>query len=225
VGPTTDLQLLNTAPGKVAAHHAQTVMLLGKQGYNTADMPGPHRYVDNTCVTCHLNPDPTSGNVADPDGVLDFLVPIPVVGGTPMADRLHGTDSLRGDLATCAVCHSSQAHAADKLNKLNSEIYSKLVYMGGADSSNPLLPDANLAGGAMATFATANSIDLANNSNPNDSHVKAYKAARWNVDEIVTGIALHNPDFARKLLDDAKSYLGDITPWPTPTPLPASARR
>ena len=192
VGAKTDVMLANTAPGSVAVHHPQATFLLGKLGYNLTDMPGPHRFVDNTCTTCHLNPDPTS---------------IPLQVGAAAARVNHNDDSLHADLGTCTKCHSSDLRIKEELEELEEEINKELIEIGGADPLNPSHPDHAAGGGLLAAYAVAHGIDLTTNADPTDRSVRRYKAARWNYMYVIAGIAVHNPPFAEKLIEDAKDRL------------------
>jgi hypothetical protein len=193
VGATTDLMLRNTAPGKIAVHHPQATFLLGKLGYNLDDMPGPHRYVDNTCATCHLNPDPTSIDLAQV--------------GSSSTTVNHGANALRPDLATCAHCHGSDSRAQARFDSFEEEINAALIELGGADPDDPSEPDESASGGLLAAYASAHGIDLNTNADPDNRYVRHYKAARYNFSYVIAGIAVHNPSFAEKLIEDAKAQL------------------
>ncbi len=191
VGATTDLMLRNTAPGQVVVHHPQASFLLGKLGWNLADMPGPHRFVENTCVTCHLNPDPTS-------------ISLEQAGGGPVD---HGEKALLPDLGTCAHCHGSDLRAKAEFEEFEEEINAALIELGGADPDDPTRPDEAAGGGLLAAYAAAHSIDLTTNAYPDNRYVRRYKAARWNYEYVLAGRAIHNPPFAERLIEDAKDRL------------------
>ena len=199
VGATTDLDLRNTAPSKIHATHYQTPFLLGKGGYNIDSMPGPHTFVDNTCVTCHLNPDPNSVNLEQAGGPPDHVS--------------HNDDSLKPDLATCAHCHGSDLRAQSKFDAFKEEIYAELIVLGGVDHTDPSLPDAAANGGLLADYANdpahpfLNGAELGKNDHPDTGYVRRYKAARWNYSAILAGCFVHNPPFTQKLIEDAKERL------------------
>ncbi|MGE5530625.1 MAG: multiheme c-type cytochrome [Bacteroidota bacterium] len=179
--PTTDATLAATAPGKVSPHYRQTPFLLGYSGFDRDQVQGPHAQIDNTCVTCHLNPEDSS--------------------------RKHGATGLDVDYSACAACHGSAQAAQALFESFDEEINAELVQIGGANPSDPTEPDESASGGMLAAFATAHNIDLNTNANPNDPFVKAYKAARYNYIFIIGGKATHNPPFAEKLIDDTKKLL------------------
>ena len=193
VGAKTDLMLRETAPGKVAAHHPQATFLLGKLGYNLTDLTGPHTFVDNTCTTCHLDPDPTS-------------IALEQAGGAP-GHVNHGEKALLPDLGTCAHCHGSDLRAKSKFEAFEEETNLSLIEVGGATPEGA--PDAAGGGGLLAAYAAAHSINLAANDNPDDRYVRRYKAARWNYSYVIAGTAVHNPPFAQKLIEDAKAQLAE----------------
>ncbi len=187
----TDADLRDSDPDGVSVHHPQTPFLLGVYGYDRTDEPGPHRWVDNTCVTCHLNPDQSA---------------TPLHIGVPSD---HGEDSLHPDLTSCAYCHGSEGHALEEFEELEEDIIAQLIELGGEDPLDAGHPDHSAEGGLLAAFATANSIVLDANPDPNDPHVKAYKGARHNYMFVLADASwgTHNPDFAQALLEDARTLL------------------
>ncbi len=188
----TDAELRGSDPDGVSVHHPQAPMLLGLYGYDRTDEPGGHRWVDNTCVTCHLNP-------------AQSAVPLHV--GLP-AD--HGGESLHPDLTSCAYCHGSEGAALAMFEELEEEIVADLIEIGGEDPADPGHPDHGAEGGLLATFATANGIVMDDNPDPDNAAVQAYKGARHNYMFVLADASwgIHNPDFAKALLEDAKTLLG-----------------
>jgi hypothetical protein len=210
---TTDATLASSVPNSPFLSHdqPQAPMLLGLLAYNSATIheppsPGPHRYIENTCTTCHFNPNPNSVNVG---------------GGAP--GPIMGATGDLPDLATCAHCHGSMAAAQTLFNNFDAETNGKLIFLVGEDPANPGEPDPNLGGGLLASFASAHGIDVTTNSAPNDPNVEAYKGARWDATLIMQGHPVHNPPYARRVLNDAKTLLGDASPWPNPLPTAVSA--
>ncbi len=183
----TDADLRGSDPDSISVHHPQAPFLLGVYGYNRTDEPGPHRLVDNTCVTCHLNP-------------VQSATPLHI--GVP-AD--HGEESLHPDLTTCAYCHGSEGTSQDIFEELEEDIILQLIALGGEDAG---APDHSAEGGFLAAFAAANSIDAS--SDPDSAAVQAYKGARHNYMFVLADASYgtHNPEFARDLLEDARALLG-----------------
>ena len=177
---TNDATLAGTAPGAVKPHYRETPFLLGYLGFDLAQQEGPHAQVENTCVTCHLN---------------------------VKSGHKHGADGLAADFEACAACHGTAAAAQSMAEEFKKEINADLVKIGGDTAGAPGTPDANAAGGLLAAFATKHAIDLANNTNPTDSDVRAYKAARYDYLYVIGGPAIHNPPFAEKLVEDTKRLL------------------
>lgn len=178
--PATDASFASTAPGKVSPHNRQAPFLLGYLGYDRDQVQGPHAQIDNTCVTCHLN---------------------------PASSRKHGATGLQVDFEACTPCHGSAAAGQALFESFDEEINAALIELGGENPSEPGEPNESPTGGLLGAYATAHSIDLTTNSNPNDPYVKAYKAARYNYIYVIGGKAAHNPPFAEKLVDDAKKLL------------------
>ena len=176
----TDASLAGTAPGKVSVHYRETPMLLGYLGYKIDQLQGPHAQIENTCVTCHLNPGSQSK---------------------------HGASALQPDFNACVGCHGSAAAAEALFESFDEEIIARLIALGGASTSDPSEPDGNAGGGLLAAYATSRSIDLNTNADPNNVAVQRYKAARMNYLYVLNSAAVHNPPFAEKLLDDAEQLL------------------
>ena len=193
VGPTTDANLSGTKPGSVSVHHPQGIFLLGVYGYNRSGEPGPHRWVDNTCVTCHMNP-------------IQSTVPLHV--GVPAS---HDDESLHPDLTSCAYCHGSEGAALAEFEELEEEIIEQLIELGGEDPADPGHPDHGVGGGLLAAYAAAHGIDLAANSDPDNPAVQAYKGARHSFMFVLNdgSYGTHNPGFAKNLLEDARSLLSN----------------
>jgi len=99
---------------------------------------------------------------------------------------------------------------------MEAEIIAELILIGGEDPVDPGHPDHDGAGGLLGDFATANSIDLENNSDPDNPVVMAYKGARHNFTLVVTDASYgtHNPRYVRRMLQDAKNLLGAGPPVP-----------
>lgn len=175
-----DATFANTAPGKVNPHYRQTPFLLGQGGFERPAQPSPHAQIENTCVTCHLNEN---------------------------SGRYHGSTGLSVDFVACASCHGGEAGAQSLLASFNEDIEEELIAIGGEDPAAPGHPDHGAGGGLLAAYAAANGIDLANNSNPSDPAVKTYKAARYNYLFVLGGRAVHNPEFAREIIEDTRQML------------------
>ncbi|MFQ6099293.1 MAG: ammonia-forming cytochrome c nitrite reductase subunit c552 [Armatimonadota bacterium] len=189
----TDASLLDTAPGRITVHHPQAVFLLGEYGYEHPPDPGPHALVDNTCVTCHLNEEQSSTPLATKNA----------------EEATHGGDALEPDLTTCAQCHESEAEALEDFEELEEEINDLLIELGGEDPSEPGEPDESGSGGLLNAYAVANSIDLDNNSDPNNPVVQRYKGARHNWAFVLHdgSHGAHNPYFALDVLHEAEDLL------------------
>lgn len=179
-------KLRETVPNKVAVHHPQALFLNGVKAYETAPMPSPHKSIPNNCVACHLKP-----GALGPNGKFD-----------------HTGASLQPDMdmtqAACATCHGGRNETL-----IQSGVKEKLIALIGEDPAHPGEPDPNLAGGALAAFATAHNIVLGTNAAPDDPNVIAYKKARYNADFVLADASLgvHNPGLAQKLLADAAAAL------------------
>jgi hypothetical protein len=176
-GAYTDADLAATAPGKVAAHHPQTTFLIGTLGYGRQDGPDAHGLIDNTCVTCHMQP-------------------------TTAGDHVDHTEAQLGvDMAACTTCHSN---ATKNMTSLQAAITAKLIQLAGADPSDPTIPDATFSGGLLNAYAVAHSINLTSTT-ASGSAVRAYKGARYNTSYVMADKSkgVHNPKYAQHLLDDA----------------------
>jgi len=168
----------NTNPGSVGPKYRQALFLLGYEGYLRPQMESPHALINNTCVTCHLNEN--SG---------DF----------------HGTEALRGDLEACVTCHGSAAEAQALLADFDEEIVDLLIELGGDNGSGE--PNSKPTGGLIGAYATANGIVLTSNDQKDLQAVKNYKGARNNYYLVYGGCYVHNPNFARQVLQDAKDLV------------------
>lgn len=177
----TDATLANTAPGKVSIHHPQASFLNGDLGVNEPRITATHVFIDNTCVTCHLN--------------------------HSTADK-HGSDALAPDFNACQACHSNgEAKLAGFMDTPVTGVNARLIALVGESASEPGEPDPTLSGGALAAYAAAHSINLSVNDAPTDPAVIKYKRARYDADYIITGIAVHNPNLTDQLLADAEAAL------------------
>jgi hypothetical protein len=198
IGPTTDADLRSKDPDSVTPHYRQTLMLLGLAGYNRSDEPGAHRFVDNTCTACHLNP--RQSDVA--------LAPSRQAG--QLGPAKHDQASLAADLTTCAECHGSEGNALAIFEQFEEELNEDLIELIGADPGDPSQPDEDMGGGLLAAYATTHGIDITSNNNPDDPAVKAYKAARYDIGVVLSDRShgAHNPEFAESLIEDARDLLG-----------------
>jgi hypothetical protein len=178
VPTVTDATYYNTNPGSVSPHFRQAPFLFGFEGYNLPQMASPHSLVDNTCVTCHLNEN--------------------------SADK-HGEDALEPDFTACGPCHGSPGAAQTLLAAFDEEIEELLIELAG--ESSPGVPNSSPTGGLIGAYATNNGIVLNSNNQKDLQVVKNYKAARNNWYLVEGGCPVHNPDFARKLLEDAKALV------------------
>jgi hypothetical protein len=178
VAPVDDSTWYNTNPGSIGPHYRQALFLLGYKGYNRPVTPSPHADVENTCVTCHLNAD-------SPDK--------------------HGEDALKPDFVACVACHGSVAEVEQKLEDLDEEINDLLIELAG--ESSPGVPNTSPTGGLMGAYVVANGIVLTSNDQKDLQVVKNYKGARNNFYLVEGGCFVHNPDFARQLLEDAKDLV------------------
>jgi len=193
----TDADFLGTAPGSVSVHHPQATFLEGKRGYGMADMPSPHTQVQNQCIGCHLNPEPSSRTLG---------VGLQHAG----AELDHGGEGLHPDTITCAPCHGGEAGVAALFEHFEEEINTALIELAGEDPTNPGHPNEDVDGGAIGTFAAAHNIDMGDNSDPDDPNVKKLKAARYCVEYVMAdgSSGAHNPEFAEELLERAGELLG-----------------
>ncbi len=192
---TTDADLAGTAPGSVEVRDSQALMLMGVLAYNRAPEPGPHSLITNSCVDCHLAP------------VHDIEAAHVGARGT---NPHHGADALQADYSVCATCHGSATHAQAKVARAQNTITQGLITIGGASSSDPTQPDTTGSGGMLGAYAAKYSIDLKNNSNPTDPHVKNYKGARFDWSYLqINGTAAHNVPFAQDMISDAELLLSN----------------
>jgi len=171
-----------------ATHHAAAAFLYGRGGYEFPQpMASPHSTLPNTCLNCHQKRiSPVTGKV---DHGAEAQVPV-----------------INTANVNCASCHSGRSEQLVQLG-----VKEMLIELGGEDPANPGEPDANLGGGMFGAFVAAHNIDITTNNVPDDPYVIAYKGARNNY-KIVTGdgsMGVHNPGFAKKLLEDAKEMLSD----------------
>jgi len=190
-GAKTDADLYGAKP-PTSVHLYQAPLLAGVLGYNRTGEPGPHAFVENTCATCHMQPK----EVANTSGV-----------GTHVA---HDPTWPQVDFNACTSCH---ADGEQLVEEEQADITAKLITLGGEDPANPGKPSPTASGGLLGAFATANSIDPTGNANPDSAAMKAYKGAKYNY-FYVNGegsMGVHNPDFAKRMLDDAITLM---TPAP-----------
>jgi hypothetical protein len=202
---TSDLTLHDELPADVGTeNYRQLPFLLGFLGYGHGPQPegGPHALVDNTCPTCHLNP--TATDV------------FPVGAGKPAGDPIHSRTGPVPDLATCATCHGSEGAAVTTVEDFEEEINGLLKALGGADPSDPDEPDPAAGGGLLHAYAVAHGIDVDANNDPDNPNVIAYKGAFFNYGYVLgdSSHGIHNPPFAKKLLEEAADLIG--APWPPP---------
>jgi hypothetical protein len=178
----TNATLSGTAPGQVHVYHGQAAFLMGYLGFNRPQTTAPHSFIDNTCVTCHLN---------------------------PASERKHGATGLEVDWFVCVQCHGSEAAAQGLVEEVQAETKAALIELGGEDPANPGEPDPDASGGLLAAYAAANGIDLSTNSDPGSEAVKNYKAARHNYSYVLSSAAggAHNTELTDVLLADAKAKL------------------
>jgi len=187
-----DATFQNTAPGSVGGpHHAQTIMLMGREAYNTPASPSPHSTLPNTCLNCHYR----STTISPINGKVD-----------------HSQANLLPDVSdkdTRAACVSCHGGGRLEDNPLQEGIKQMAIELGGADANGD--PDANMAGGLLKAYATAKNITLTTNAAPTDPNVKAYKAARYNLGFVLSdkSLGVHNPGLTTKLLKDAKAMISN----------------
>lgn len=193
VPTVTDASLYEKAPGSITIHHPQTLFLLGEYGYEHLSDPGPHALVNNTCVSCHLNP----------------VESATTLGLRNAGHANHGDGALHPDLTTCARCHDSEQEAKSLFEGFEEEMEEQLIELGGEDPSNPGEPDADCGGGLLNSYAATHNIDLDNNSDPDNQYVKNYKGARHNYEYLLHdgSYGAHNPPFAEALLEEARQLL------------------
>ncbi len=196
VPPVTDADLAGSAPGSVSVHHPQAAFLEGVRGFDIPTQPSPHTLVQDQCVGCHLNPQPSAFTLGDTVAHGDELD--------------HGGDGLHPDTATCAPCHGGEAGAAALFEHFEEEIVDALIELAGEDPANPGHPNEDVDGGAIGAFAAAHSIDMGDNSNPDDPNAKKLKGAIYCVEYIMSdgSYGAHNPEFAEDLLEKARDLLG-----------------
>lgn len=176
-----------TAPGSIRGpHYSPAAFLLGRDGYNmTETMPSPHSRIPNTCLACH-KPGEVNGKV---NHGADAQVP--------------NIDTAR---AECSSCHSGRGETAVQVG-----ITELMIELGGEDPANPGHFDSSSRGGLLNAYAVKWNINLTTNAAPSDPHVIAYKGARHNFRAVYAdhSSGVHNPAFAKRLLEDAKEMLQD----------------
>jgi len=179
--------LRNTTASSIRGpHHAAGAFLFGRGGYNlAAPMTSPHSTVPNTCVACHQKTiNPATGKVD------------------------HGAEAQHPNTNTnqvnCSSCHSGRSE-----HFVQTGVKEALIELCGEDPANPGEPDANLTGGMFGAFVAEHGLVLSSNTNPDDPNLIAYKGARHNIKHILGdhSYGVHNPAFARTLIDDAKALL------------------
>lgn len=179
--------LRNTKANSIRGpHHAAAAFLMGRGGYNIpSPMTSPHSTLPNTCLNCHQK------NISSVTGKVD-----------------HGAEAQAPDTNTnrveCASCHSGRS-----VQFVQTGVKEALIELCGEDPDAPGEPDPDLAGGMFGAFVAAHALDIANNDNPDDPNLQAYKGARQNVKHIMGegSMGVHNPGFARRLIDDARALL------------------
>ena len=185
--PITAANYSESSPSSIRGpHHAAAAFLLGRQGYNLpAPIASPHAALPNTCLACHQQ-------TLSPNGKVE-----------------HGALAQVPDIDTsrdlCASCHTggrSQQLIQKGVNQL-------LIELAGASASDPTQPDSNTSGGLLGAYAAANGITLNANNDPTNPKVINYKGARHNIRYVMGegSRGVHNPPFAKKLLEDAKEML------------------
>jgi formate-dependent nitrite reductase cytochrome c552 subunit len=188
--PVTAASLRETAPGSLRGpHYASAAFLAGRSGYGlTTPISSPHSKLPDSCLDCH------KPGISSATGKVN-----------------HGATALSVNLDTtqpnCAKCHSGDTRSAlmqDGVNKL-------MIELGGEDPANPGHFDSNNRGGLLTAYSTAHAINLSTNADPDNPHVIAYKAARYNFRYVYGdhSLGVHNPAFTRRLLEDAKKILSD----------------
>lgn len=185
--PVTADSLRTAKPNGIRGpHHAAAAFLMGRGGYNlAAPMESPHSTVPNTCQACHQK------TISPITGKVD-----------------HGADAQHPDTNTnqvnCSSCHSGRSEQF-----VQAGVKEALIEVCGEDPAIPGEPDPNLTGGLFGAFVAEHAIDITTNNVPDDPYVIAYKGARQNVKHIMGegSMGVHNPGFAKKLIDDAKALL------------------
>jgi formate-dependent nitrite reductase cytochrome c552 subunit len=180
----TSADLSATAPGSLRGpHHPAAAFLLGWEGYGIdAPMPSPHSTLPNTCTNCHQkNINPTTGKVDHGEHA-----------------QVPNTDTSRPE---CASCHGGRTGE----HLVQDGVKVELIELGGSIDGEP---DSNAAGGLLGAYATAHSVKTAPATDP---YVIAYKGALWNYKYIFNdgSMGVHNPAFAKRILDDAKALLAE----------------
>lgn len=189
IDTVTSAALRETKPGSVRGpHYPPAGFLLGVRGYNIAQaVPSPHTALKNTCVDCH-----TPG----------------ISGITGKVD--HGVNAQKPNIDTtrpaCASCHGGRSESE---TLLQAGVIEELIKIGGESPTTPGRPDSAANGGLLKAYATAHNISLTTNTAPDDPFVIAYKAARYNYNYLRKegSWGVHNPPFARRLIDDTIALL------------------
>jgi hypothetical protein len=200
--PVTDADLANVAPGRISVHHPQAVAFYGGSGYeffpHETYPRSRHFDIANTCVTCHLQ-----GDFAE------------VSPGGRQLDRGHGKESLKPDENTCLACHVNDVSLSRMLAGTQKAIEELLIQLGGADPTNPNLPDPNAGGGALQAYADAHGLKVGPsdpNPAPDDPKIaqyRVYKGARYNffLVEEDKSQGVHNYPYFQRLLKDSINAL------------------
>jgi len=183
---TADTLRDTTASSIRGPHHAAAAFMFGRGGYNFAQpMSSPHSTLPNTCLNCHQKRiSPVTGKV---DHGAEAQVPV-----------------INTANVNCASCHSGRSEQFVQLG-----VKETLIELCGEDPENPGEIDSSLSGGLFGAFVAAHELDISSNANPDNPYLVAYKGARQNVQIVRSegSMGVHNPGFARKLLDDAKALL------------------
>ncbi len=191
-GPAYDIDLVATIANKVSGpSHCQALYLYGAQAVDQPVTPSPHASISNNCVTCHLNPNQGTIQLAE-------------VG----ADPIHGLNSLAPDLPSCIPCHGSESATKTLYDDHKTKIVNELIALGGASAG---APDKKCGGGMFAAFVTRHGINIATNTTAQqaDPFVAAYKAARWNYIYVINdkSFGTHNPTLTDAIITQCQSLL------------------
>jgi len=186
--PITAETLRNsTANGIRGPHHASAAFLFGRGGYNImAPMASPHSTIPNTCLNCHQKTiSPVTGKV---DHGAEAQVPV-----------------INTANVNCTSCHGGRVE--DHL--VQDGVKALMIELAGANEEGE--PNSSPTGGLFGDFVTRHELTISSNANPDDPYLQAYKGARNNYMHVRGdgSMGVHNPGFAKKLLEDAKELLSD----------------
>lgn len=179
--------LRNTTASSIRGpHHAAGSFLMGRGGYNLAQpMTSPHSTIPNTCVSCHQK------TISSVTGKVEH--------GAAAQHPVINT----GDM-NCTSCHGGRSEQLVQIG-----VKETLIELCGEDPANPGEPDGNLTGGMFGAFVAEYGLTITSNADPDNPYLIAYKGARQNVKHILGdhSMGVHNPGFAKRLLDDARVLL------------------